>query len=175
MKDKVKCIASCICQRRGEDGIIRTYEAGAIAYWDELPENNWILAEDIGQGDIDFLRVPETMLRDDNLIPLQRITEFMSARFGFNYAGYPRHEVVEALLQLRTAPPEPFAQTPSTAPTAANYKGSANDSAIGVSVAVKPEVDDVESEDMAGSAIDEVVGSADEDEDDGMGGLDDLL
>lgn len=147
---KKKYIAIKRCQARGDDGKIRFYSAGKIAYFSAVPAKHcFILASDASASSVDFNTVAESILLDESIVPVRDIASYIFTRFGEDYSGFTRQDIVAALVNLRNAPPELLSASDSTVPTSAEYTNTAkNVSESGISVEMTGEQTKGSSEDM---------------------------
>lgn len=135
---KKKYIVLKRCQARGDDGKIRFYSVGKIAFFAGTPSKDcFMLADNAKAAGIDFNVVPEEVLLDDSIVPVEQIAEYVLTRFGDDYTGFTRSEVVAALISLRNAPPEMLSASDSKVPTAAEFKNAnSQNTESGISVEV---------------------------------------
>lgn len=121
---KTKCVAFRDCQARLDDGKIMYFASGDVGFFDECPPH-FTPADEIKSGAVDFMVVKESVLLDNNIVPLEDIVTFYKGKWGDDLSMLSRKDVVANLIYNRSNPMSNMGDGQVKAPLARDFKAAA--------------------------------------------------
>lgn len=162
MSEKKKYICVVKGQKRLDDGAIMFFEPGDPGFFEKPPGRLFKEASIMGSGVIDFSKIPEKLLLQEDIVPVEEMSKFIKNTYDVDMFGALRRDLVSYIISHRGLDTSSLSDTGSAPVTAANFKNkSFSDDGGGIGVTFS---DDDEELKTAESELSELNDSEEEDE-----------